>query len=160
MSRFRPTIRLRLTLLYGSLFLVAGVVLLIVNYTLVRQSLPEGVEARRSPFIEEIRTMVEQQQVRDGRPPLPIEIFQNGDLRSVPDVFAAFEKDLRQETLDQLVTQSIIALLVTGAICNCSRLGRRRPRAATCSPDHRYCSQCVAVQSAFTESVSKGRRTN
>jgi hypothetical protein len=31
MSGFRPTIRLRLTLLYGSLFLVAGIVLLLVN---------------------------------------------------------------------------------------------------------------------------------
>ncbi len=116
MNRFRPTIRLRLTLLYGSLFLVAGVVLLLVNYTLVRQSLPDSVEARRSPFIEEIRIMVDQQQARGGRSPVPIELFENSDARSLPDVFAAFERDLRQETLDQLVTQSVVALLVTGAI--------------------------------------------
>ncbi|MEV6972723.1 HAMP domain-containing sensor histidine kinase [Kitasatospora sp. NPDC093806] len=35
---FRPTIRIRLTLLYGGMFLMAGVVLLLVMYVFVRQS--------------------------------------------------------------------------------------------------------------------------
>ncbi len=116
MSRFRPTIRLRLTLLYGSLFMLAGLVLLLLNYTLVRQNLPEDVEARRSPFIEEIRILIEEQQLRGERPPFPMELFEDGAVRSVPDVFADFEEDLRQETLDQILTQSIIALLVTSAV--------------------------------------------
>lgn len=116
MSRFQPTIRLRLTLLYGLLFLVAGIVLLFVNYTLVRQSLPESVEARRSPFVEEIRILIEEQQLSGERPRFPIEIFESGSVRSVPDVFADFEADLREETLDQLVTQSVVALLVTGGV--------------------------------------------
>ncbi|MBD0670625.1 sensor histidine kinase [Streptomyces sp. CBMA156] len=38
---FRPTIRMRLTLLYGGMFLMAGVVLLLVMYFFVRQSLQE-----------------------------------------------------------------------------------------------------------------------
>ena len=37
----RTTIRLRLTLVYGGLFLVAGAVLLAVNYAMVRSNLPE-----------------------------------------------------------------------------------------------------------------------
>ncbi|MFD7452546.1 sensor histidine kinase [Kitasatospora sp. NPDC059827] len=38
---FRPTIRMRLTLLYGGMFLMAGVVLLLVMYFFVQQSLQE-----------------------------------------------------------------------------------------------------------------------
>lgn len=40
MSAVRTTIRLRLTLLYGGLFVVAGAVLLAFNYAMVRRSLP------------------------------------------------------------------------------------------------------------------------
>lgn len=39
----RPTIRARLTLIYGSLFLIAGIVLLTVTYALVSQQLPRSV---------------------------------------------------------------------------------------------------------------------
>ena len=116
MSGFRPTIRLRLTLLYGSLFLVAGVVLLLVNYTLVRQSLPADVEARRSPFVEELRVLLEERQVSSGGGSFPVELFETGGMHSVPDVFAAFEEDVREETLDQLLTQSIVALAATGGV--------------------------------------------
>ncbi|MFJ9696385.1 sensor histidine kinase [Kitasatospora sp. NPDC101183] len=38
---FRPTIRMRLTLLYGGMFLMAGVVLLLVMYFFVQQALQE-----------------------------------------------------------------------------------------------------------------------
>ena len=36
----RPTVRLRLTLVYGGLFLAAGTVLLVMNDVLVRNNLP------------------------------------------------------------------------------------------------------------------------
>jgi signal transduction histidine kinase len=39
----RRTVRLRLTLLYGSLFLVSGAVLLVITYLLVRHSTPHAV---------------------------------------------------------------------------------------------------------------------
>lgn len=39
LTRFRPTVRLRLTLLYGGLFLIAGALLLTFNYFLVRRSI-------------------------------------------------------------------------------------------------------------------------
>ena len=43
----RPSIRLRLTLWYGSLFLLAGVVLLAVNFVLVARNFPSDVEDLR-----------------------------------------------------------------------------------------------------------------
>jgi signal transduction histidine kinase len=39
MNIFRPTVRLRLTMTYGGLFLLAGALLLAVNYALVRRSI-------------------------------------------------------------------------------------------------------------------------
>ncbi|MEA2685836.1 MAG: hypothetical protein QOE93_1031, partial [Actinomycetota bacterium] len=42
---FQPTIRLRLTLIYGGLFLAAGAVLLTLNYALVRR----GLERQAGP---------------------------------------------------------------------------------------------------------------
>ena len=114
MKRFRPTIRFRLTLIYGALFLAAGVGLLALNYTLVRQALPERVEARRSPFLEEIGLIVEERRFGPGAGPFPIEFLETADGRTLPDIFAAFEEDVQEEALDQLVTQSAIALALTG----------------------------------------------
>ncbi|MFE0460242.1 sensor histidine kinase [Kitasatospora sp. NPDC058965] len=39
---FRPTIRIRLTLLYGGMFLMAGVLLLLIMYVVVRQALQDS----------------------------------------------------------------------------------------------------------------------
>ncbi|MGE7438114.1 HAMP domain-containing protein, partial [Kitasatospora sp. NPDC001175] len=39
---FRPTIRIRLTLLYGGMFLMAGVVLLVLMYFFVRQAMRDA----------------------------------------------------------------------------------------------------------------------
>jgi signal transduction histidine kinase len=39
---FRPTIRIRLTLLYGGMFLMAGVLLLLIMYVVVRQALQDA----------------------------------------------------------------------------------------------------------------------
>ena len=41
----RPTLRLRLTLLYGGLFLAAGAVLLVITYELVANSPPAQTRA-------------------------------------------------------------------------------------------------------------------
>ena len=38
----RPTIRIRLTLLYGGMFLIAGILLLSIIYLLAAQALHEG----------------------------------------------------------------------------------------------------------------------
>ncbi len=44
----RPTVRLRLTLIYGSLFLLSGAVLLVVTYVLVSQTSPGTVFAAKT----------------------------------------------------------------------------------------------------------------
>ena len=113
MTRFRPTIRLRLTLLYGAMFLVAGVVLLTVNYTLVRQSLPEPAERERNPFLEGL-FLLEAEESLTETDRFPIEIFETPDGRPLRQFFADFESDVQDNTLDELVTQSVVALTITG----------------------------------------------
>ncbi|MGW6914560.1 sensor histidine kinase [Kitasatospora sp. NPDC054939] len=51
---FRPTIRIRLTLLYGGMFLMAGVVLLVLMYFFVRQAFLD-VQSPTFEFAESIR---------------------------------------------------------------------------------------------------------
>jgi hypothetical protein len=46
-SLFRPTVRLRLTLTYGALFLVAGALLLILLYGLLNRALDPGTPPNR-----------------------------------------------------------------------------------------------------------------
>jgi len=43
----RPTVRLRLTLLYGALFIVAGVLLIALTYGLVNRALSEREPPQR-----------------------------------------------------------------------------------------------------------------
>ena len=88
----RPTVRLRLTLAYGGLFLLAGAVLLALNYGLTKRSLdsrPPSVILTRDLFFQE-------PVLRDGRL-----------LTEALDDQAA---QLRQETLDRLLRQSVVAL--------------------------------------------------
>jgi signal transduction histidine kinase len=46
MPLLRPTIRIRLTLLYGGMFLIAGVILLWIIYLLAAQAIRQGTEAQ------------------------------------------------------------------------------------------------------------------
>ncbi len=106
---FRPTIRLRLTLVYGGMFLAAGAVLLTLNYALVqrglhRQTGPIGVElppGLEGPAPGEITFI---------RPaPTPGELVVS-DGRPLEQVLGQFEAKLRNETLHELVVQSGLAL--------------------------------------------------
>ena len=55
MRPLQVSVRLRLTALYGALFLAAGIALLAVNYALVRRNLPLQVEfSGPSPSFEEL----------------------------------------------------------------------------------------------------------
>ncbi|WP_436497979.1 sensor histidine kinase [Actinokineospora sp. HUAS TT18] len=85
----RLTIRARLTLVYGGLFLLAGVVLLTATYALVSQQLP-------------IRTRTIVGELPPGAAPGPQMQFMK-----VAD-------DLRNDTLDALLTQGGIALAIVG----------------------------------------------
>src|SRR5207249_1563079 len=88
MKRF--TLRARLTLVYGGLFLLAGVVLLAVTYALMSQVLPGGGGGL----------------VTNGTPPPGA---------APPQVIERVEANARQDALAALLTQGGIALLVVGA---------------------------------------------
>jgi signal transduction histidine kinase len=90
MSLLRPTVRLRLTLLYGVLFLVAGLVLITVTYGLVRRELRPNAT---HPIVR-----VEQQAVPDEP---------DGD-----DRVARTRREERRFALSQLWRQSLLALAI------------------------------------------------
>jgi signal transduction histidine kinase len=97
----RWTVRLRLTLLHGSLFLVCGVALLVLTYTLTRHKVATG-----TPFVP----------VPDA-PPKP----GLGDRPAKPDpvvqeVVAKALHEQRTDVLHQLLVQSGIALVVMAVL--------------------------------------------
>ena len=108
--RFQPTIRLRLTLLYGGLFLAAGAVLLTLNYALVRrglerQSAPIGVTVD-APF-SGTATFSPDANVQFVRP-APRLVTADG--RPIEDVLLAYQDRVSDTALHELVVQSIVAL--------------------------------------------------
>ena len=87
------TVRGRLTLVYGGLFLAAGVVMLGVTYVLVSQQLPGNAVVRGSSNV--------------NAPPADV---------ARPDVvFQRVIEDTQDDALSALLTQGGIALLVVGA---------------------------------------------
>ena len=110
---WRPSIRLRLTLWYGALFLLAGTVLLALNFALVARNFPGGGEDLRVAIEErldfqagELRgefTFLLQRGSGRGR--------QDG-FRAVPasSLFDSLVSHIKEDTLRELVWQSSIAL--------------------------------------------------
>jgi signal transduction histidine kinase len=106
---FRPTIRLRLTLVYGGMFLAAGALLLALNYALVQRSLyretgPVGM--RIGPGVVGPETGA----IDFVRPaPAPGQlVVSNG--QALDEVLRRFEDELRDKALHELVVQSSLAL--------------------------------------------------
>jgi signal transduction histidine kinase len=106
---FQPTIRLRLTLVYGGMFLAAGAVLLALNYVLVQRSLtrqtgPIGVQVGpgfQAPATGGLNVV--------APAPAPGELIVS-DGRPLDDVLEQFEERVRDQTLHELVVQSGLAL--------------------------------------------------
>ena len=94
----RPTIRLRLSLAFGAMFLLAGIMLLAVNYVLVRNSL------ERDQVAVSVRPDV---QVSPG-PFAPEPLIVEGRPASVEE----FERRLRNDTLSTLLFQSGQTLVI------------------------------------------------
>ncbi|MEV0979594.1 HAMP domain-containing sensor histidine kinase [Streptomyces sp. NPDC049915] len=94
----RPTIRIRLTLLYGGMFLIAGILLLSIIYLLAAQALNVGSEL---PF------KITSGSVTSNVCNLPD--------KASPDVFNsamnACVNEQRQHALDSLLSRSLLALL-------------------------------------------------
>lgn len=97
---------MRLTLLYGGLFLAAGALLLAVNYALVRR----GLERQVAPLGVQFETHVPPD-VRILAPaPVPGEVVSaEGEIEQA---LREFEQRVRDRTLHELVVQSGVALAV------------------------------------------------
>jgi len=103
------TIRLRLTLWYGSLFLLTGFALLAINFLLVRQAFPSDPGAFRSAAAERVGIPRDAfnpgrraQFPRDGGPPL---VFAPGE------VLDAAAEQIKEDTLRRLLAQSTLLLV-------------------------------------------------
>jgi signal transduction histidine kinase len=107
--RLRPTIRVRLTLLYGGLFFAAGIVLLGVTYALVAQD-PQGQPVAISGTM--------------GAPDGQARTTMNGPpglappnlLRADQSVVFQTVKDYRHTMLNSLLTRGGVALGLVGAV--------------------------------------------
>ncbi|MBO2454597.1 HAMP domain-containing histidine kinase [Actinomadura barringtoniae] len=111
-ERLRPTIRVRLTLLYGGLFLAAGVLLLVLTYLLAKNSLPEpGVKAFNGNAIQQDGKAVQGEvTTQDQVVPPPT------DVAGQQVFMKRIGQDTQKETLDALLTQGGIALGLVGAV--------------------------------------------
>ncbi len=112
------TIRLKLTLWYGCLFFLAGVVLIATNYFMVRNSLAIAPEKARAAVAEQF-----------GIPPgalefRPIPGMDPGEMQRyvtingipLPVLLDQAQRELKQEALRQLWSRSLIALGIMAVI--------------------------------------------
>ncbi|MGW5847910.1 sensor histidine kinase [Streptomyces sp. NPDC055254] len=100
----RPTIRIRLTLLYGGMFLIAGILLLSIIYLLAAQALREG---NALPF-----KIVGGSQVQVTSTTCPG--VNSGSGLTIDEFYTAISQcalDQRRHALDDLLSRSLMALL-------------------------------------------------
>ncbi|HVE46216.1 MAG TPA: HAMP domain-containing sensor histidine kinase [Acidimicrobiales bacterium] len=110
----RTTVRLRLTLVYGALFVLAGAVLLTLNYAMVRRNLPVDQVVFRAPVPSEGHlTFPPPGQVFEG--PLGPEIVVNGE-PIAPEELRDLPQKVRDKALHQLVVQSASALGIMAVV--------------------------------------------
>ncbi|WP_312882530.1 sensor histidine kinase [Micromonospora polyrhachis] len=104
----RPTIRARLTLVYGGLFLIAGLLLLGVTYVLVSQQLRTAeVSFSTDTTISSTDTTA----YRTGQPvPPPTNASANAPVQS-----QTIMREAQNDALETMLTQGGIALAVVGA---------------------------------------------
>lgn len=99
----RLTLRIRLTLVYGALFLAAGLTLLGVTYLLFNQQLAQSFADRYGG-------------VKDGQKEMVV-INTNGHLFTGPEAVQWLqrqEEELRSAAATSLLTQGAVALAVVG----------------------------------------------
>ncbi|WP_405670594.1 sensor histidine kinase [Streptomyces sp. NBC_01530] len=96
----RPTIRIRLTLLYGGMFLIAGILLLSIIYLLAAQALHEGNSQN---------FQVTGSNIAISSPTCPQ--LNSASYDEVSSVWKACNAAQRQRALDDLLSRSLLALL-------------------------------------------------
>ncbi|MEV4800911.1 HAMP domain-containing sensor histidine kinase [Nonomuraea sp. NPDC049421] len=103
LRRPRPTLRLRLTLVYGALFLLAGLTLLAVTYLLFDQQLKGIFDSQYAPEPGRHKQLI---LTRNG-----VTIQGEAALEWLRDQQAG----VRDAAVTSLITQGVVALLVVGA---------------------------------------------
>ncbi|MEU2583481.1 HAMP domain-containing sensor histidine kinase [Streptomyces avermitilis] len=99
----RPTIRIRLTLLYGGMFLIAGILLLSIIYLLAAQALRTGSE----PLFK----ILDGNGVKVASDDCPGVSTNTIPLTAFNDAISACTDHQRQVALDNLLSRSLLALL-------------------------------------------------
>ncbi|AJE81778.1 MULTISPECIES: sensor histidine kinase [Streptomyces] len=99
----RPTIRIRLTLLYGGMFLIAGILLLSIIYLLAAQAVHVGNEL---PF-----KIVQGTVLRVSSDACPALVSATGSQDAFNQALNECVNHQRQEALDDLLSRSLLALL-------------------------------------------------
>ncbi|WP_020670007.1 sensor histidine kinase [Amycolatopsis nigrescens] len=117
MTRVRLSVRSRLTALYGGFFLLAGVILLIINYLLVSGSLPDTTAyavtaARRLGAVEQGPVEVPPGVVPGQAVPMPTSPADSATVR----LLSTSIDDYRASTLSTLLVQSGVALVVLAGL--------------------------------------------
>ncbi|WP_433469255.1 sensor histidine kinase [Spirillospora sp. CA-128828] len=115
-DRLRPTIRMRLTLLYTGLFVCAGIVLLGLTYLLVQNNLQRQGEPGKADQVFQANGAGGKTAGPGGQvvAPPPGEAPQV-TLQKVQGVLIKGREDYQRETLNALLTQGGIALGLVGA---------------------------------------------
>jgi signal transduction histidine kinase len=115
--RIRFTLRMRLTLVYGGLFLIAGIVLLGVTYLLVERQMPRG-----TIMLSKVGVNIQQgpgaagpAQVLGEQPYLRTGSGQLITAAEAPEYLAKQEAKLRSDALTSLLTMGGIALAIVGS---------------------------------------------
>ncbi|MFH1833500.1 MAG: histidine kinase dimerization/phospho-acceptor domain-containing protein, partial [bacterium] len=111
------TIRLKLTLWYGCLFLLAGVLLVAVNFLLVRGSLTPAPERARAVVAERYGIPLEVLEFSgwiDPHGKMPRYLQINGI--PVPRLLDEAQRELKEEALRQLWVKSLLALAIMTVI--------------------------------------------
>ena len=106
----RPTVRFRLTLLYGSLFLLAGVVLIAVTHVLYRDALDKGEVSEKQQFYAEaaVKEAFGERLPSGGR----LQEFRSRDGRTiykfVQDVHAKAVSDAVDDAVDDALREQLV----------------------------------------------------
>ncbi|MCE5253859.1 MAG: HAMP domain-containing protein [Actinomycetia bacterium] len=127
------TIRLKLTLWYGCLFLLAGVLLIAINYFMVRNSLSVAPEKARAAVAEQFGIPPEWLErsfpaeapgmgfepgggrIPGSTQPEPFQLYvetEDGVFVSVPELLREAQNQLKDEALRQLWIRSLVALAI------------------------------------------------
>ncbi len=112
------TIRLKLTLWYGGLFLLAGVLLIAVNYFLVRDSLSIAPEKARAAVAERFDIPPEALEFfgPPGRPGEEMQRYVTINGIPLPRLLDEAQRELKEEALRQLWLRSLLALAIMAVI--------------------------------------------